>query len=117
MEGLSRALSHALNNGSIYDIKVVEHLFISHLLLVDNIIIFSNGPRRDLLNIKSILDIFLDATSMVLNVRKSSYCVMNLSNEDSRYIQRIFIFLEANIQDGLRHLGFVLNPNDYTRID
>ena len=71
MEGLIQMISHARRRGEIKWIEVVVNLFITHLLFVDNIILFSSGSHEEIWQIKDILDLFLKATSLCINIQKN----------------------------------------------
>jgi len=50
---------------------VAINLKITHLLFVDDILLFSNGRRNKSHELKRILDLFLKATSLQVNKEKS----------------------------------------------
>jgi hypothetical protein len=47
VEGLNRALGEAKRQGTFYGIQISPNLKISHLLFVDDVLIFCVGTRRD----------------------------------------------------------------------
>ena len=73
-------------------IKVIGHITITHLLFVNDVLIFSDGSKNDLIHINNILDQFSKVTCMLLNVRKSSFSDINLSVEGTRFILDTFLF-------------------------
>eukprot|EP00253_Pinus_taeda_P022219 PITA_22219 len=70
-EGLSRLIHKARRLNKIKGIEVAINLYISHLLFVDDILIFSNGSHNELKELKSIFDLFMKATGMLINSGKS----------------------------------------------
>eukprot|EP00253_Pinus_taeda_P003487 PITA_03487 len=78
-EGLRRLIHKARRAEKIKGIEVAINLFISHLLFVDDILIFSNGSYNELKEFKSIFDLFLKATGMQINSGKSQVCVAALT--------------------------------------
>eukprot|EP00253_Pinus_taeda_P034216 PITA_34216 len=66
-EGLSRLIHKARRTEKVKGIEVAINLFITHLLFVDDILIFSNGSPDELKELKGIFDIFLKATGMQIN--------------------------------------------------
>ena len=72
-EGLSRALKAAKRQGSLKGIQVAPNFFITHLLFVDDVLIFCSGSVRDVVTLGEILDLFSKATGMEVNVVKSSF--------------------------------------------
>eukprot|EP01018_Ginkgo_biloba_P039380 Gb_12932 [translate_table: standard] len=67
-KGLSRALIEAKRNKSFKGVRVGDSYFLSHLLFVDDIIIFCDGSRRDLDKFRGILDLYCSATGMLLEL-------------------------------------------------
>jgi hypothetical protein len=59
VEGLSRAILEAKRLGSFSGIKISQTLQITHLLFVDDVLIFSFGSRRDVETLKKHLKSFL----------------------------------------------------------
>eukprot|EP00253_Pinus_taeda_P035654 PITA_35654 len=61
-EGLSRLIHKARRSNKIKGIEVAINLYISHLLFVDDILIFSNGSHNELKELKNFFDLFMKAT-------------------------------------------------------
>lgn len=57
--------------GKIKGIEAAVNLFISHLLFVDDILVFTNGSTNELKDLKNIFELFLKAIGMQINPRKS----------------------------------------------
>eukprot|EP00253_Pinus_taeda_P010347 PITA_10347 len=74
-EGLSRLIHSARRSNKIKGIEVAINLYISHLLFVDDILIFSNGSHNELKEFKDIFDLFMKANGMLINSGKSQVCV------------------------------------------
>jgi len=58
--------------GDTQGVEVAINLYITHLLFVDDILLFSNASRNETKALKLILDLFLKATGMCINKEKSS---------------------------------------------
>ena len=71
-EGLSRAIDDARRNGSFNGIRISPNLHLTHLLFVDDVLIFCSGSRRDAESLKSILNLFSKVTGMEINIKKST---------------------------------------------
>eukprot|EP00253_Pinus_taeda_P018931 PITA_18931 len=69
--GLSQLVLTVEWEGAIRGLEVVVNMFISHLLFVDNILLFSNGNISEIKELKRILELFMKATGMQVNYRKS----------------------------------------------
>jgi hypothetical protein len=72
VKGLSRLLKEASENGSFKGICIGLACNITHLLFMDDIMIFCEGSRRIVKKFKNILDLFYKATSMIINLDKST---------------------------------------------
>lgn len=81
MEGLSRVISRARSHGTLKGYYFKGIFYIMHLLFIDDILIFSDGSRRD------IIKLFQAATGMVMNPQKSSLSSMNLKLEVDEWIK------------------------------
>ena len=98
-------------------IQVAPNFFITHLLFVDDVLIFCFGSVRDVVTLGEILDLFSKATGMEVNVVKSSITSHFLREEERREFERIFPYNSVGLDDGLTYLGFHLKPNDYRKHD
>lgn len=58
-EGLSPLVQKAKRDGAIRGLEVAINMFISHLLFVDDILLFSNGNIIEIKEIQRILDVFM----------------------------------------------------------
>jgi hypothetical protein len=77
-EGLSRALISAINTGDFQGIKTSLDLRITHLLFMDDVLIFSSGRTRDVETLAVILQLFQDATGMIINSQKSTLSLIGI---------------------------------------
>jgi hypothetical protein len=116
-KGLSRALEAAKSRGEFSGITTSPTLQISHLLFVDDVLIFCSGNRRDVETFMKILDLFWNATWMKINSRKSTLSTYNLDRVETNLYKMIFPFDYKEIEEGLKYLGFHLNPNKYRKED
>lgn len=109
--GLSRLLLSAKRSCDLKGIEVATNLFISHLLFVDDILLFSNGSREDVSQLKSSLDLFLKAIGMSINAQKSSIAHEGLSSMDLDRIATSLPYEVLPMGDSLKYLGFPLNSD------
>jgi len=116
-EGLSRFLQNAKQEGSFKGIPISPVLYITHLLFVDDILIFCDGSRRDLLKLREGLQLFKVVAGMSVNTNKSMISCSNLSREEIRGHLEMLSFQVCDIDDGLKYLGFNLKPNAYCNED
>jgi len=116
-EGLSRAIAAASRDGLFKGIKISSSLYLTHLLFVDDVLIFCSGSRRDAETLKSILNLFSKATGMEFNSRKSTISSCLLSDGEIARLKSFFPFETKSIDEGLKYLGFNLKPNCYKKVD
>ena len=82
VEGIGILIHQPRKNGTFKWIHVGEHIYISHLFFVHDILIFHNGCRREIMFIQEFLDLFATSTGMVINVTKSSIYILNINEEE-----------------------------------
>eukprot|EP00253_Pinus_taeda_P027227 PITA_27227 len=70
-EGLSQLILEARREEVVKGLELAVNMFISHLLFVDDILLFTNGSVNEIKELKSILDLFMKAIGMQVNHRKS----------------------------------------------
>eukprot|EP00253_Pinus_taeda_P023807 PITA_23807 len=116
-EGLSQLILKARREGKVRGIEVAVNLNISHLLFVDDILIFTNGTPNETAELRNIFDIFMKATGMQINSRKSQLIVEGLNKHDRAQILSHFPFELSIMQSPFKHLGFWLKPNAYKKED
>eukprot|EP00253_Pinus_taeda_P016222 PITA_16222 len=116
-EGLSRLILEARRIGLIKGLEVAVNLFISHLLFVDDILLFTNGSLNELKELKNILDLFMKATGMQINLRKSQLLMEGFSRNECTQITAILPFEVYNMETSFKYLGFWLKPNSYKKQD
>lgn len=68
VEGLSRFLTDAVRRGDLSGLEVVPGLHLTHLLFVDDILLFFNGSRRDIVCLHKGTTLFKVATGMQINL-------------------------------------------------
>jgi hypothetical protein len=91
-QGLSRALAAENQRRSFPVIKITSSLQVTHLLFVDDILIFTMGSRLEVGTLKSIINIFSKSTGMIINEEKSTLTTFLLSNGEKRLFRQLFIF-------------------------
>ena len=64
IEGLNLLIEDAKHYGKIKGIKISTHLFLTHLLFVDDVILFGLGTYEEWITFKVILDTFCEAFGM-----------------------------------------------------
>ena len=116
-KGLSRLLKKAHREGQVFGINVAPQLQITHLLFMDDVLIFCSGNVHDVNTISGLLGLFSFATGMEINAGKSSLMTHGMDVVEVRHATTLFPFIRANLDEGLKYLGFMLKPNNYLKKD
>eukprot|EP00253_Pinus_taeda_P034809 PITA_34809 len=117
MEGLSRIISSARGRHHLTGIKIVDNLFLNHLLFVDDILIFLNGSIGDSTALHGSILLFQQTTGMLINNNKSTITMVGCSIHESAFASQRFPFTFSNLADGIKYLGFRLKPSGYKIAD
>lgn len=80
---------------------------------MDDIILFSNGSLEDCRTLKRILDLFLKATGLCINERKSTLTCSGMTREEERRVALVLNFEIKSLEDSFKYLGFYLKPDNY----
>ena len=113
MEGLSVLIKNAKDRGELQGLQINDILHLTHLLFVDNVLIFLNGTRHDSVHFDLLLKHFCRATGMAPNSTKSTIILTGYSGLEQGTSLNLFDFVCTNIKDGLKYLGYHIKPNDY----
>ena len=100
-EGLSQLIYAAKRRGDINGIEVDINLQITHLLFVDDILLFSSGSRSEIGTLKQIIDLFLTTTGVIINFSKSVIIAEGLSSDDIRRTVEELPFKVKGLEDNL----------------
>ena len=112
-EGLSRLIKELADKGDIVGLEAAAGIFITHLLFVDDILLFGGGSIPEWRAIKGVLDIFCGATGMCISQEKSQFYEAGWDEVDIGMIQQLFSYDILPLQGGFKYLGFFLKPNGY----
>jgi hypothetical protein len=72
VEGLSRLLKEAMDNDSFKGVHIGTSCNVTHLLFVDDILIFYEGTKRVIEKFRDIMPLFCKATGVTINLQKST---------------------------------------------
>lgn len=114
MEALSLMINKACLQGSIdTGIRVAHALHITHLLFVDDVLLFGAGTKDKWLHYRRILNVLCDATGLRINVNKSYFTRQCDDDNICSFISGLFPFAQYGLEDGIRYLGFSIKPSSY----
>ena len=82
VEGLSHFIDQAKRRGGFKGVPISNSLYLSHLLFVDDNLIFYDDSCKDIDKLCDGLDLLQVATGMVINMHKSTIFVSNFRGEE-----------------------------------
>lgn len=118
MEALSKLLTATKREGLLHGLHLNALCHLTHLLFVDDVLIFLDGSQRDSSTFPDILKLFAKATGMETNHSKSTITLsftspLEASPLEARNVAHLFPFQQHLMEDGLKYLGFRLKPHSY----
>jgi hypothetical protein len=88
-----------------------------YLIFIDDILIFCDRTKRNLEKLQAILELFCKLVDMLVNEGKSTISSEGMEDEDVSFINKIFPFKWISLNEGLKYLGFMINPNKHVNKD
>lgn len=116
-KGLSQLVLKAKREGTVRGLEVAVNMFISHLLFVYDILLFSSGNISEMKELKRILELFMKAIVMQMNYRKSQLILEGFNRQEISQISSVLPFDVHKLDDPFKYLGFWLKPNAYRKHD
>ena len=103
--------------GRLKGIKITNNCILSHLLFVDDVLIFLNGSVSDISVMNSALKLFYKAIGMTCNNTKSTITTLGCTPHEIHFVLQWFPFCSMIFEEGLKYLGFHLKPSNYKIVD
>ena len=103
--------------GNIQGINISDNLLITHLLFVDDVILFGIVTIEEWQDYKELLDTFCNATSMEINEAKSSFLYNDVDETIRSKILSRFPYKMEPLTNGFKYPGFYLKPLGYSSND
>lgn len=113
MEGLSRLIKDMHLRGRLTGIRITDRCTITHLLFVDDVLIFLNGGIGDLTAIQHSINLFQNSIGMAINNSNSTLTISNFSPHEIQFALQRFLFTLLQLEEGLQYLGYKLKPLGY----
>ena len=113
IESLSLLVNQAHHDGLIQGIKVSSSLHLTHLLFVDDVLLFGVGTIEEWQHFKILLDLFCSATGMSISEAKSSFLYNEVDLNIKDNVAEIFPYKMEPLSEGFKYLGFYLKPMGY----
>lgn len=106
MDSLSRLIESVKRIGDFSGLKISDDWFLTHLLFVDDVMIFLNSSIQDSRTFSKIISLFSSATRMLANHSKSSIILARTSVNESHLAHQLFPYGIHPLDQGLKYLGF-----------
>ena len=114
-EGLSQLIHQARHEGTLGGIEVAPNLCVTHLLFVDDILLFNKGNKGEIRTLKKLLDLFMKATGLLINNKKSTLTYEGISVAILIWDFDLLPFEQAPLEYCIKYLGFLLKPDGYRK--
>ena len=103
----------AQQRGVITGVKITSSLFLTHLLFVDDVLLFGEAIVDEWQQYKQLLDLFCSATGMQINEEKSILLFNDIDELAKANIGAILPYKMEPVSEGFKYLGFYLKPLGY----
>lgn len=117
MEGLGWLITEEHRRGRVYGIMITDECTLTHLLFVDDVLIFLNRSVGDINSIRDIVPLFQKVTGMIINEGKSTLTVAPCTQHEIHYALDRFNFTLIALEEGLKYLGYKLKSIGYKIAD
>lgn len=116
-EGFGRVVLDAKHIGELRGISFLGNISITHILFVDDILLFYDGTLQELRKIAYLIHSFCQAMGMKVNHGKSSILIFGLDDQEVLTFNGLFPYHITQLEMGFKYLGFRLKPSSYTLKD
>lgn len=106
MEGLRILITTTKRDGQLHRLKMNDLCYLTHLLFVDDVLIFLDCNQQDSSTFHDILNLFAMAINMEENHSKSTITLSYTFPHEARIAHQFFPFQQHHLEDGLKYLGF-----------
>ena len=113
IEGITMLINDVQKKGMVKGINISSSLSLTHLLFVDDVVLFGNETLDEWKAFDVLLDIFFSTSGMSISVDKFSFLYNELDEEVLDRISSIMPYKMDPIQVGFKYLGYYLNPLSY----
>ena len=112
---LSRAIQEQVREKNIEEIVVARGLNITHLIFVDDVILFGSGNFSEWESFKEVMDLCCNAMGLGFSPQKSYFLEVGWKDEDLVMLKGILAFEVTLVEVVFKYIGFFLNPYCYTK--
>jgi hypothetical protein len=98
--GLIILLKEANKTGTFKGFNIRGDYYVRHLLFVDDILIFCEGLKRVIEKLKDIIELLCMATSMKINLAKSTISLWGINEMVKNFIIQLFPYYLIDLDVG-----------------
>lgn len=113
IEGLSLLIGKARNEKTFNGVKIIRDLSITHLLFVDEAVMFGSDSVEDWKVLADLLNLFCSATGMLISPGKSIFICNIQNNPVLTEVQNFLPFQATELDGGIKYLGYFIKPICY----
>jgi hypothetical protein len=113
VEGLKKEIREAERTGNISGMKIGKIVYVSHLLAIDDVLLFHDGSLRNDRIFKEIIDLYSKYPRMDINLQKESISNNKINEGRDISLSFIFPFKILDFNCGFKYVGFTIKPNDH----
>lgn len=117
MECLSRLIYHEKQNGRLSGLKIIDQCYPTHLMFMDDVLIFLDGSIRDSIILENILATFFRVTGMIENHTKSTISQAYTFAQECNFSLHRFPYNPRPLDQGFKYLGFWIKPSGHKIAD
>jgi len=117
MNSLSIHINKVVTENRCRPIMICRNNFISHILFVDDVLIFAMLCRISWICLSDILERFQRASGLIINKAKSTLFHNDVNMELVNWISELFGIETWSLKEGLKYLGFQLKAKGYSKND
>ncbi|XP_026450605.1 uncharacterized protein LOC113350687 [Papaver somniferum] len=107
-EVLSRGLTKLVETGKIQPMVIRKNIYPTHLFFADDVFSFSNGSKKSLNSLLSLLKCYQDSSGQLINKQKSKCFVDGCTPLRKDQIKNVLQMELTSFPD--KYLGVILNP-------
>jgi hypothetical protein len=116
-EALSLLVKNQVFDNKLKGIKVTRNIILTHLLFVDNVLLFDRGMMKEWEVYKGIITLYYTATCMVINPLKPFFLNNVINKEVEVGIVTLLPYAVCELEVKFKYLGYFLKLNCYSKKD
>jgi hypothetical protein len=101
----------------IRGVKVGRSMALTHILFVDDVFIFFMALIGKSSKVMDILNLYCVGSNMDINLHKLTFYANELDEQLLHHLGTIFPFGRKNLDEGVKYLEFIVNPNKFQRVE